>query len=75
MTNLNQFICTRPQLATILLDRGCKLSIAPNPWKPHLSAWLCDLDPKSATIISEFYKSIGQPVPGKVARYIEGVQS
>ena len=68
----SQFICTRPQLATILMDRGCNLVMTPNPWKPHLSAWLCDLDSTSAGIISDFYKSIGQPVPGKVARYIEG---
>lgn len=67
-----KFICTRPQLATILMEHGHELTITRNPWKPTLAAWLCDLNADTAAIISEFYNSIGREAPANVKRVLDG---
>jgi len=65
------FICTRPQLAALLMEHGQPVQRTVNPWKPNLAAWKCELNATSAAIITEYYKSIEKEPPARVQNYLQ----
>lgn len=48
-------LITRPELASMLMQRGYTAEIGVNPYKPELTAWTFDLDEKGNQIVKDFY--------------------
>lgn len=51
-------VITRPGLASILMERGYKAIIGPNPYKPNLTAWTFQLDPEGTAIVNSYYAKL-----------------
>lgn len=50
-----QKLITRPELASMLMQRGYTADIGVNPYKPNLTAWTFVLDEEGDQIVKAFY--------------------
>jgi len=50
-----QKLITRPELASILMQRGYKADIGVNPYNPKLTAWTFVMDEEAEQIVKDFY--------------------
>lgn len=50
-----QKLITRPELASILMQRGYEAIVGKNPYKPNLTAWTFSLDEAGDQIVKAFY--------------------
>ena len=57
------FFITRPNLAERLSVNGIPVKKTENIYDPERPAWTCILTYQAATIISEYYRSIGKQIP------------
>jgi hypothetical protein len=64
--NPKTFLCTRPQLATILIESGFQYEQKPNPFNNQMTAWIFPINPELVGIVKDFYASIQRPVPAKI---------
>lgn len=48
-------LVTRPELASILMQKGYDVEIGKNPYKPSLVAWTFSLDEAGENIVKAFY--------------------
>ena len=60
------FLCTRPQLATLLIEAGFQYEQKPNPFDRNMTAWVFPISEDLARIVSDFYTEIGRPVPATI---------
>lgn len=70
-----QYLCTRPRLASVLIRAGATVTEQVNPFKhdpKHDLCWAVDLDENSAKVITDFYHEIGKPLPAPVAIFVYG---
>ena len=67
------YLCTRPRLASMLIERGEKATATKNPFArddTHRQAWDIELTPNAASIISGYFVKINKPIPKAVEAYI-----
>ena len=57
------YFCTRPSLASILLDAGFQGRQTANPYHPERPAWSFDLSTSLAFTVAEYYQEIGKAAP------------
>lgn len=68
------YLCTRPRLASMLISAGVRTTKVDNPFSDegqHRKAWYADLNDTSVAIISEYYSSIGKPLPATVTAFLK----
>lgn len=66
------YLITRPLLAVKLYGAGKQITTVTNPYRDDLKAWTVPLDDEVCSVVAEFYRSIGKPVPKAVVSYREG---
>ena len=67
------YFCTRPTLASTLLDAGFKGRQTANPYHPERPAWSFELSTSLASTVAEYYKQIGQAVPKVITDTLKAV--
>ena len=73
MAKTETYLCTRPQLAAALMDRGFRAEPGRNPFRPELHAWIFDLSPELAEIVAEYFRRIEKPAPRTITEYLREV--
>lgn len=58
MTQKDFYLCTRPSLASILMENGYTCKRVPNPFSPKRMAWQFKNGDDLQEIVSDYYASI-----------------
>lgn len=72
-TSNDTYLCTRPQLASALMDRGYRARRGTNPFHPEMQAWLFELTPELAEIVAEYFRRLDKPTPRTISEYLREV--
>lgn len=64
----NTYFCTRPKLAELLISEGCTATLTVNPFTPGRAAWRFAVTPELVEIVTDYYQSIGKPLPPSAAK-------
>ena len=60
------YLCTRPRLASELIQAGQTATVTVNPWKPERTAWVFPITPELCSIVTAFFVSLGKPIPATI---------
>ena len=66
------FLCTRPQLATLLIESGFQFEQKPNPFNRQMTAWIFPITSDLVQIVTGFYSDIQKPVPATIKDWRPG---
>lgn len=64
-----EFYVSRPTLAGLLMQKGMKAEIRPNPWQRERRMWVFPLTKELAETVLDYYQNIGERVPGVIENY------
>ena len=67
--NETEWICTRPRLASLLMDKGFNARPVSNPWDRDMNAWAFDISVDLIAIVRDYYAECGKPLPKMLERY------
>ena len=70
MKNSQTYVCTRPHLATLLIEAGEDVKNTVNVWHPEKSAWAVTLTERAAEMIQAYYMGLDLPAPQFVSEYL-----
>lgn len=63
------YYCTRPRLASLLMEKGYTAELKPNPWDGKKRAWVFPLTADLAETVLNYYTDIGQRAPAIIQQY------
>lgn len=66
-----EFCCTRPKLATLLMEKGYAASFGISPWNPKQHAWTFPMTPDLAVAVRDYYLQIGAVIPAAVVAELD----
>lgn len=61
-----KFFCTRPELASLLIQQGHKAVETVNIYAPSRPAWSFQVNEELKRTVTEYYKSIGKELPAVI---------
>lgn len=74
-SKIENYICTRPKLAGLLMQQGFEPELIHNPFNASLSAWLFPMDEDLAAIVGRYYEEVvRKPVPATVEKVLNGMK-
>jgi len=65
------YYCTRPRLASLLMEKGYAAELKMNPWDGKKRAWVFPLTPDLAETVLDYYQGIGQKAPSIIQQYYD----
>lgn len=65
------YYCTRPRLASLLMEKGYAADLKLNPWNKTKRAWVFPLTPDLAETVLNYYTEIGQRAPAIIQQYYD----
>lgn len=69
--NVTTFACSRPMLATELIEAGYSAETKVSPWNQKRTLWLFELDEKAVDIIRRHYIRANKPLPRVVSDFLK----
>lgn len=70
MPSYKKYICTRPLLASKLLEDGFTGTRVVNPYHQDRPAWTFDFSVSLAVTVAEYYQSIEEKIPNIIQTYL-----
>ena len=69
--NKIMFTCSRPTLATELIDAGYSAEQKTSPWDKQKTLWVFELDDKAVDIVRRHYVRVNRPMPKRIVDFLK----